>query len=632
MGSVPARPNYLRRALPAMPRKYRVIEQLGEGGTARVFLAVTHGVGDFQKLVVLKVPLPQIVAQPFARNMFLAEARPSAKLNHPNVVEVYEVIEQDCVPVIVMQYLDGQSLADLRKSAGAELDVVTHLHILEATLAGLQCAHTLRDYDGTPLEVVHRDVSPHNVMVTYDGQVKVLDFGIAKSTAAGDATEIGTIKGKLTYMAPEQVQCGQVDHRADLFCVGIMLWEAMTGERYWSNVSESEVLGCLCSGRLPHLIPEPTISPAMAAILARALAPDPNLRYASAEEFRIDLERYRQGFGETQSNERCLVELMSRYFLKERRERALRIEVRMGSGSDLPPDSDLRVSVPTGLALSDADSKTVRAIPLPVARKKTKTHNVWALSSLGALAVGLGSAYALNRVGIGSVVARAATAQVVADSLSAKVSEGLPADVVIESQFMPIDAGPRRCTTVPKAHGIKPTIDDFNKIDEVIDSYDGRVGKWYAFHDGSNLPPTIELDHIGFSLAMHVVGGPYAVWGGGVGAALNQDCAYDASIYKGIRVVARGRSHLWLKVLTDENVIPPLGICPVEDERCHDVYQKRLELAPDRWQVYNVAWAELKQRGFARSFPFNSARINHVQFEWREGDVIDAWVDHLGFY
>jgi serine/threonine-protein kinase len=165
--------------------------------------------------------------------------------------------------------------------------------ILCRVLAGLEYAHTLTDYDGTPLELVHRDVSPHNVMLTYDGQVKLVDFGIAKLKATSQHTKTGVVKGKIAYMAPEQLEGGAVDRRGDLFSAGVMLWEMIARRRMWGKRSDAEILRSLATYDVPKLrTVVPGVHPELSHICDKALAFDPDARYTSAAHFQADLERY----------------------------------------------------------------------------------------------------------------------------------------------------------------------------------------------------------------------------------------------------------------------------------------------------------------------------------------------------
>jgi serine/threonine protein kinase len=271
--------------------KYRVLLELGQGGTAVVYLGVAQGPGGFNKLVVLKVLKAGLNADDDARTMFLNEARLSARLSHPNIVQVNEVIEQAGQPVIVMEYLEGKPLSEVRLRAKASLDLGMHVKIISEALGGLHYSHELADYDGTPLNVVHRDVSPHNVFVTFDGQVKVLDFGIAKLSRSLVETQTGVIKGKLRYMSPEQIAGSGVDRRADVYAAGVMLWEAATGTRMWAKMPETAIMNHVIGGNVPSPRDvNPEVSVELERICMKALAYQPTDRYVTALEMQGDIE------------------------------------------------------------------------------------------------------------------------------------------------------------------------------------------------------------------------------------------------------------------------------------------------------------------------------------------------------
>lgn len=276
-------------------RKYHVLMELGRGGTAVVNAGIARGIGGFTKIVVLKNIKEEFLSDRETVRMFVNEARLSARMNHPNVVQVYEVFRQNRLPVIVMEYLDGQPLARFQPRAFSDPSYTDAMaiSILCRVLAGLQYAHTLADYDGTPLELVHRDVSPQNVMLTYDGQVKLVDFGIAKLSASSQNTKTGVVKGKIAYMAPEQLEGALLDRRSDLFAVGVMLWESIARQRMWGARSDAEIVRCLVLDDVPQIrqvVPDVDIE--LARICDKALAVNPDERYLSAEQFQADLEAY----------------------------------------------------------------------------------------------------------------------------------------------------------------------------------------------------------------------------------------------------------------------------------------------------------------------------------------------------
>ncbi len=269
--------------------------ELGKGGMGVVHLAMSRGPQGFTKLLVLKIMRRELLGEPDLLQMFLEEARISARLAHPNIVHVFEVGEHEGCPCIVMEYLEGQPLSSMLVRAPEKPPLPLHLQVLAKALAGLHAAHELRDYDGTSLKLVHRDVSPHNVFVLFDGQVKVLDFGIAKAVGSEIETRTGSPKGKIRYMSPEQLIRDPLDRRADVFSVGVLMWEALARRRMWGEMEEGEVTRALLNRKIPPL-PEGNHIPAeLRAICARALAPDPADRYPTAEAFQRDIEKYLQG-------------------------------------------------------------------------------------------------------------------------------------------------------------------------------------------------------------------------------------------------------------------------------------------------------------------------------------------------
>jgi len=272
--------------------KYRLIASLGHGGMADVFLAVAQGPVGFNKLQVIKRLRPNLAEEPEFLAMFLDEARLAARLNHPNIVQTNEVGEVAAQYFIAMEYLDGQPLHRIihRGTKNSALTRQMGIKILADALAGLHAAHELADYDGSPLRVVHRDASPHNIFVTYEGQTKVVDFGIAKAATRSADTRTGVLKGKIGYMAPEQARCEQVDRRADVFSIGVILWELLSGGRMWKGMSDVEILDQLMHGRIPDITTvRGDLSPELVGIVRRALAPNAIDRYSSASELRHDL-------------------------------------------------------------------------------------------------------------------------------------------------------------------------------------------------------------------------------------------------------------------------------------------------------------------------------------------------------
>ncbi|WP_394839221.1 protein kinase [Pendulispora rubella] len=274
--------------------KYRLIFELGRGGMADVMLAVIQGPGGFNKLQVLKLLRQELAVEPEFCSMFLEEARLSARINHNNVAQTNEVGFDGERYFIAMEYLEGQSLDELMRRAkarGIPLPLGVVVRALADACAGLHFAHELKDFDGTPLHVIHRDVSPQNIFVTYDGITKLLDFGIAKASDSNIRTQAGTIKGKIAYMAPEQLLgVAHIDRRADIFSAGSVLWRTITGKRMWAGASEMEILQSLANHRIPEPVALPGIPDDLVRICKKAILANPAERYPTAAALKSDLE------------------------------------------------------------------------------------------------------------------------------------------------------------------------------------------------------------------------------------------------------------------------------------------------------------------------------------------------------
>jgi eukaryotic-like serine/threonine-protein kinase len=282
----------------------RLLAELGAGGTARVYLA-TGSPLDAAELVAVKIlgPTPSDELTPEWRAMFSSEADLALRLHHPNVVRTYEAGEDQGRPFLVMEYLDGQPLTRVVRRLNAQRVPPARaapplLSALCDALTGLDYAHELCDHDGTPLGVVHRDVTPNNVFLTYEGRAKLLDFGIAKVPHFAPATAAGSLKGTVRYMAPEQLRGAAVDRRVDVFAAGVILWEALAGQRLWAGLEDLSVLGRLMKRWVPSLREVAPATPAaLVDVCARALSPDPDGRYPTARSLRDELAHELKALG-----------------------------------------------------------------------------------------------------------------------------------------------------------------------------------------------------------------------------------------------------------------------------------------------------------------------------------------------
>jgi serine/threonine-protein kinase len=277
--------------------KHRLIRRLAVGGTAEVYLAVTEGLSGFEKQVVLKRLIPEYAADPEVLAMFLDEARLMALLRHPHIAEVYDIGQDRGDYFFAMEHVPGRDLREtLRAAAGQPLPLGAAVGIVGAVAAALHHAHEQRDKEGQLLGVIHRDVSPSNVLLGLGGEVKLVDFGVAKWAAQRSRTEQGTLKGKFAYMSPEQCRAEPLDRRSDIFALGVLLYEATTGLRPFEAESDFEVLSAIVSGRLePPSARASGYPPALEQVVLRALRAAPAERFATAAELGEALAAFAAG-------------------------------------------------------------------------------------------------------------------------------------------------------------------------------------------------------------------------------------------------------------------------------------------------------------------------------------------------
>jgi serine/threonine protein kinase len=368
--------------------KYRLLAGIGRGGMADVFLGSARGPAGVNKLVVIKRLREGRSEDPTLVSMFLDEARLAARFNHPNIVHTYEVHEVGVEYIIVMEYLEGQSLRRLIRALCAreqQCPPALAAHLLVEVLNGLHYVHEMADYDSTPLGIVHRDVSPQNLFVTYDGQIKVLDFGIAKGALNATETQDGVLKGKFSYMAPEQASSEPVDRRADIFSAGVVLWELLTGRRLYHCDAPDTLLQLVAAPLVPPSSLVPSLPPELDEILGKALQVNPGARYASALEMSCALsdflDRSRQ-LVRPQDIGRMMLEL----FGEEREEMTRRVQSYMSTYATLEamPSPEREVTAATSLLASKSARKPELAPSVVLGPKRSWASGLVAVASVAA--------------------------------------------------------------------------------------------------------------------------------------------------------------------------------------------------------------------------------------------------------
>ena len=285
--------------------KYRLLKRLAAGGMAEIWLAKQHGVEGFEKLVVIKRILPNLADNDEFVQMFLDEARLAAQLSHPNIVQIFELGRSEGSYFIAMEYIHGENLRSVMKAAaraGRPMPVSHVAKVVSMACEALYYAHTKADFSGRPLGIVHRDISPQNLLLSFEGQVKVVDFGIAKAATQVQETRTGVLKGKYAYMSPEQCRGQKLDARSDIFALGIVLWELATGTRLYKQKSELMILKAITEEPTPPPTEVRQAIPAeLEAIILKALAKRREDRFQTCHEMHMALEGYLHGQGQPPS-------------------------------------------------------------------------------------------------------------------------------------------------------------------------------------------------------------------------------------------------------------------------------------------------------------------------------------------
>jgi serine/threonine protein kinase len=325
--------------------RFEILGRIGRGGMAEILLARERSLTGGSRHLVIKRVLPEVRDFDELLHMFLDETRVVMGLSHPNLCQIYEVGEQDGAWYIAMEWVNGVTLGQLVRRAIelGDIDYGVIARITAQCADALQYAHTARDAEGQLINLVHRDVSPHNMMVAYDGRVKLLDFGIAKSTATTHRTEAGVVKGKICYMAPEQWLSSTIDGRTDVFALGACLFEALSGRVVFKRENQLDVMKAAIAGDVPSLREiAPNVPAALADVVHRALEPKPERRFQSAREMSEALERFLSTLAEPVSAAR-IADYTRRLFQREVQlgpvlERSLRgAQIAPTEGMFLPP-------------------------------------------------------------------------------------------------------------------------------------------------------------------------------------------------------------------------------------------------------------------------------------------------------
>jgi serine/threonine-protein kinase len=384
--------------LPQRVGRYDVLGRLETGGMAEILLGQLRGPSGFEAPVVIKRILPHLARDPSFEKMFLDEARIAAGVRHPNVVHVHELGQENDDLFLVMEYLEGEPVMGiLRRAAsrGIRVDPMVCAHVIAETSAGLHAAHELKDPDGELRNVVHRDVSPSNVFITYDGHVKILDFGIAKAADRMTKTDAGLIKGKFAYMSPEQCRGEPLDRRSDVFGLGIVLYEMLTGRRLFQRRTQAATIRAVLEHEIaPPSEFAPDIPEELERICLKALSRSRRRRYPTAAQMRADLKKVLAGAYEDGSPEERLHDLMQRLFsdrIEEKGEMLRRVERGEQVGVLPPTMADIEIELP------NAESVVAQMTSGVMLRSGTSSATRrWAFAGALSGAVALAAAIALS--------------------------------------------------------------------------------------------------------------------------------------------------------------------------------------------------------------------------------------------
>ena len=315
--------------LPRLFGKYYLLELINVGGMAEVFKAKMFGVEGFEKIVAIKRILPEVAEDAEFIKMFVDEAKIAVKLQHPNVVQIFELGKIDGSYFIAMELINGKDIKTIRKRlkrVDLLMPVEQSAYIISQVCEGLDYAHRKTDEKMNPLNIVHRDISPQNMIVSYEGTVKLIDFGIAKAKSKSTKTQVGMLKGKFSYMSPEQVSGQPIDRRSDIFSLGVVFFEMLTGKRLFLGKNDVETLEKIRKAEvLPPSVFNSAVPPELDRIVLKALARDREERYQWASEFAEDLKKFSYSSGKIFTRQ-DMMNFMSEFFADELEEETAKLE------------------------------------------------------------------------------------------------------------------------------------------------------------------------------------------------------------------------------------------------------------------------------------------------------------------
>jgi len=343
---------------------YELQERIGIGGMAEVYKATQTGEEGFERVVAVKRILPNVAADESFVAMFVDEAKIAVQLSHPNIAQIYDLGKDGETYFIALEYVHGKDMGAIvrRHEPRGPLPIPFALHVALKVAEALSHAHTARGPGGRPLELIHRDVSPQNILVSFEGAVKVIDFGLAKATGRSVNTEHGVVKGKLAYLSAEQAQGNEIDNRSDLFSLGTCLYEWLSGERLFLRKNDLETVLAVQRAHVPPLrTKRPDVPPALEALVAKALAADPGRRFQTASDMHDAMLSFAYESGNTMPR-RKFANVLQELFPEE------------AAGADVLPVQVRRDTVPSGpMVLDEIGAHPVDDDPFP--DEDTQTHD-----------------------------------------------------------------------------------------------------------------------------------------------------------------------------------------------------------------------------------------------------------------